>query len=67
MSDETDSTHVEMRNSYSILGGKPERKSPLGRPGRRREDDIKIGLKELGWQGMNWIYPVTTGTSGKFT
>jgi len=34
---------------------KPERKTPLGRPRRRREDNNKIDLQEVGW-GMYWIY-----------
>jgi hypothetical protein len=32
----------EMRNMYKILVGKPEGKKQLGRPKRRREDDIKM-------------------------
>ena len=35
--------------------GKPEGKSPLGRPRRRWEDDIKIDLQEVGCGGMDWI------------
>jgi hypothetical protein len=33
--------------------GKPEGKTPLGRPRRRWEDNIKMDL-EVGW-GMDWI------------
>jgi len=29
--------------------GKPEGKRPLGRPRRRRDDNIKIDLQEVGW------------------
>jgi hypothetical protein len=29
--------------------GKPEGRRPLGRPGRRWEDNIKIDLREVGW------------------
>jgi len=36
------------------FGGKPEGK-PLGRPRRRWEDNIKMGLKEVGCGGMDWI------------
>jgi hypothetical protein len=36
--------------------GKPEGKRPLGRPRRRWVDNIKIGLRELGWDGMDCIY-----------
>jgi hypothetical protein len=32
--------------------GKPEGKRPLGRP---RLDNIKIRLRKIGWDGMNWI------------
>jgi hypothetical protein len=35
--------------------GKPERKKPLGRPIRRSEGNIKMDLRELGWDGMDWI------------
>jgi hypothetical protein len=36
-----------MRNTYKILDGKPEGKRPLGRPGRRQDDDIKVDLEEV--------------------
>jgi hypothetical protein len=39
----------EPRNAYRILVGKPEGKSPLGRPRRRWVDNITIGLREIGW------------------
>jgi hypothetical protein len=45
----------EKRNAYRILVGKPEVKRPLRRPRRRREDNIKIYLIEIGWGGMDWI------------
>jgi hypothetical protein len=35
--------------------GKPEGKEPLRRPRRRRVDNIKIDLREIGWDGMVWI------------
>jgi hypothetical protein len=34
---------------------KPEGKRPLGRPRRRWEDNIKMDLREIGWDGMDWI------------
>jgi hypothetical protein len=34
--------------------GKPEGKKPLGRPTRRWEDNIKMDLREIGWDGMDW-------------
>jgi hypothetical protein len=36
--------------------GKPEGKRPLGRPRRRWVDNIKIDLRETGWDGMDWIH-----------
>jgi hypothetical protein len=45
-----------MRNAYKILAGKPEGKRPLGRPRRRLEDDIRIGFREVGWVGMDWMH-----------
>jgi hypothetical protein len=42
-------------NAYRILVGKPEGKRPLGRPRRRRVDNIKMDLREIGWGGMDWI------------
>jgi hypothetical protein len=35
--------------------GKPEEKRPLGRPGHRWVDNIKVDLREIGWRGKNWI------------
>jgi hypothetical protein len=35
--------------------GKPEGKRPLGRPRRRWEDNITVDLREIGWDGMDWI------------
>jgi hypothetical protein len=37
------------------LVGKPEGKRPLGRPRCRWVDNIKIALRETGWDGMDWI------------
>ena len=35
--------------------GKSERKSPLGRPRRRWEYNIKMPLQEVGFGVMDWI------------
>jgi hypothetical protein len=40
---------------YRVLVGKLERKRPMGRPRRRREDNIKMDLQEVGCGGMDWI------------
>jgi hypothetical protein len=34
---------------------KPEEKRPLGRPRRRWVDSIKIDLREIEWNCMDWI------------
>jgi hypothetical protein len=43
----------ERRGLYGVLMGKPEVKSPLGRPRRRWEDDIKMDLQEVGLEYMD--------------
>jgi len=40
---------------YRGLVGKPEGKSPFGRPRRRWEDNIKVDFQEVGYRGMDWI------------
>ena len=45
----------ERRGVYRVLVGKPEGKRSLGRPRRRWEDNIKMGLKEVGCVGIDWI------------
>jgi hypothetical protein len=42
-------------NAYRLLLGMPEGKRALGRPRRRLVDNIKIDLREIGWDGMDWI------------
>jgi hypothetical protein len=39
----------------SELGGNPEERRPLGRPTRRWVDNIKMDLREVGWDDMDWI------------
>jgi hypothetical protein len=43
------------RGVYTVMVGKPEGKRPLGRPKRSWEDNIMVGLQELGCGGMDWI------------
>jgi hypothetical protein len=44
-------TYGGRRGAYRALVGKPEGKRPLGRPRRRREDNIKMDLREVGGGG----------------
>ena len=53
--DEECSTYGEGRELYRVLVGKPEGKRPLGRDTRRWEDNIEIGLQEVGCGCMDWI------------
>jgi hypothetical protein len=43
------------RNAYRILVWETEEKRPLGRPRCRWEDNIKMDLRETGWDGVDWI------------
>jgi hypothetical protein len=45
----------EKRNAYRILVGKPEGRRPLERPRRRWVVNIKMDLREIGWDGIVWI------------
>jgi hypothetical protein len=45
----------EKRNAYRILVGKPEDKRRPGRPSRWWVDNIKMDLREIGWNGVYWI------------
>jgi hypothetical protein len=44
-----------MRNAYCILLGKQEEERLFGRP-RLRWEGIEIGLKETGWEVVDWIH-----------
>jgi hypothetical protein len=37
------------RHAYRVLVGKPEK-----RPRCRREDNVKMDLKEIEWEGVDW-------------
>jgi hypothetical protein len=43
-------------NACRILVGNPEGKRPLGRPRGRWVDNVKMDLREIEWDGMDWIY-----------
>jgi hypothetical protein len=47
--------HAWGRCAYRVLVRSLEGKRPLGRPRRRWEDNIKMGLREIGIDGANWI------------
>jgi hypothetical protein len=47
---------AETKNAYKILVRRLTRKRSLGTPKCRWEDNIKMDLKEIGCQGMDWIH-----------
>jgi hypothetical protein len=49
------STNGEKRNAPWILVGKPEGKRPRGKPRRSWVNNIKMDLREIGWDGVDWI------------
>jgi len=46
---------VDIRNAYKTSVGKLEGKRPLRRPRRRWEDNIRMYLREIGLEGVDWI------------
>jgi hypothetical protein len=56
---EVDGTYGNMgedRSTDGILTGKPEERDPLGRPSLEWDDDIKMDIREVAWDGVNGIY-----------
>jgi hypothetical protein len=45
----------EGRGAYRILVGRPAGRRQIGGPRRRWEDNIKMDLQDVGWEGMDWI------------
>jgi hypothetical protein len=45
----------DRRDAYRALVGRSEGKRPIGRPKRRRENNIKMGIPEMAWEGIEWI------------
>ena len=46
---------IVKRGEYRVLVGKPEGRRLLGRPRRRRADNIRMDLQEVGCGYMVWI------------
>jgi hypothetical protein len=44
------------RNAYKIFVGKPEGKRPPGRRRRRWEDNIRMDLREMVREGVDWMH-----------
>jgi hypothetical protein len=54
----------EIRSAYNISVGEPEGKRQLGRPGHRWEDNIRMNVREIGWESVDWIH-LRKWTSGR--
>jgi len=54
----------ERTGAYRVLVGRPEGKSPLGRPGHRWEDNIKMDLQKVGWGVQTGLIWLQTGAGG---
>jgi hypothetical protein len=53
----------KMRNAYKTLFGIPEWKRPLGRPSHGWESNIRMDIREIGWEVVHiWL---SVGTSGE--
>jgi hypothetical protein len=50
------STHGEMKNACKILVGKPEGKISHERPRRKREDNIKMKVREIELEDVDWVH-----------
>jgi hypothetical protein len=38
------------------LVGEPEGERPFGKPGSRWKDNIRVDLREIGWETVNWVH-----------
>jgi hypothetical protein len=48
-------TRMVAITAFNIFG-KPEGNRPLGRPKRRWKDNIKMDVREIGWEVVDWIH-----------
>jgi hypothetical protein len=47
--------HVKI-DVYKILVGKQERNRPFGRSRHRWQNNITMDLREIGWEGVDWMH-----------
>lgn len=53
-----------MRNAYKIMIGNPERKRVLGKSRCRLGDNIKMDLRNIALEGVDWIHPAERENCG---
>jgi hypothetical protein len=60
-------THIgDMRNAHKILIGKSEGKRQLKVPMYGWDYNIKVFLKDTGYEGVGWIHVAQVRTSNRF-
>jgi hypothetical protein len=47
-----------------VDGGRPDEKTPLEKPRRRQQDNIKMNLQDLRWTGLMWLRKQVAGSCG---
>jgi hypothetical protein len=52
----TCSTHARDEKCIQYFGWEHEGKRPLGSHRRRREDNIRMDLREIRWEGVDWMH-----------
>ena len=52
----------ETKGEYRVLVGRREGKRPLGRPGRRQNNNINVSLQEMRWGARTGLTRLSTGT-----
>jgi hypothetical protein len=45
-----------VQNAYRILARKPKGKTPLRRPTHKWEDNVRMDLRDIGWEGVDWVH-----------
>jgi hypothetical protein len=45
-----------VRSAYKILVGKSEATRPLARPGYNWKKNIKMSVRQIGWEDVDWIH-----------
>jgi len=49
-------TYGDRTSGYKVVVGRSDGKKPFERTRRKREDNIKTGLQEVGWGNIDWIH-----------
>jgi hypothetical protein len=55
----------DMRNAYKILFRKHEGKRPIMRFSHKWKDNIKMDIKYIWREGVNWLHLAQNNKSGK--